>query len=177
MTTMISTKKAIAALFLSAGLVSTAWATPYSLDRSVNAGNFAETYTFTVANGYTASLFGNLSTAYDLFSDIPAVYGVNVSSISLSGGGLTSSFTLTDDDVLGDSSWLAYTKTFNFSALNLTAGSYTLTVNGKAFTNGNYLGSFAVSATALPVPEPETFGMMMLGLGLVGLTAYRRKNA
>lgn len=173
MTTIISTKKAIAALFLSAGLVSTASATPYSLDRNVNTGAFAETYTFSVAAGYTADLFGSLATAYDIFFDTSEFYGANVSSITLSSGTLSTSFNLIDDDVLGDSSYIAYDKTFNFSALNLTAGNYTLTVNGRAFSNTNYLGSFSVVAT--PVPEPETYGLMMLGLGLIGLAASRRK--
>ena len=177
MTTVFSTKKVIAALFLSAGLISNAGAAAYSLNTSVAAGNFTNTYSFSVANGYTASLFGNLTSSYDLFTDVPQLFGTNVSSITLSSGAFTSSYTLTDDDVLGDSSWLAYTKTFNFSALNLTAGSYTLTVKGKAFSSDTYAGSFAVSTTALPVPEPEAYGMMMLGLGLFGLVGYRRKSA
>lgn len=177
MTTVFSTKKVIAALFLSAGLISNAGAAAYSLNTSVAAGNFTNTYSFSVDNGYTASLFGNLTSSYDLFTDTGSLIGTNVSSITLSSGAFTSSYTLTDDDVAGDSSWLAYTKTFNFSALNLTAGNYILTVKGKAFSSDTYAGSFAVSTTALPVPEPEAYGMMMLGLGLFGLVGYRRKSA
>lgn len=31
-------------------------------------------------------------------------------------------------------------------------------------------------ATASPVPEPETYGMMLMGLGLMGFVARRKKN-
>ncbi|AVR99220.1 choice-of-anchor E domain-containing protein [Pseudoduganella armeniaca] len=49
---------------------------------------------------------------------------------------------------------------------------------------GNLITQFTTSAganvkvvydyTALPVPEPETYGMMLLGLGLIGAVARRR---
>ena len=50
-------------------------------------------------------------------------------------------------------------------------------VIGKAgsFTTGkaNYQGSLAL--TAAPVPEPETYALMLAGLGAVGFAARRRK--
>jgi hypothetical protein len=38
--------------------------------------------------------------------------------------------------------------------------------------------SLVMANTAtLPVPEPETYGMMLVGLGLIGLVARRRNKA
>ncbi len=42
------------------------------------------------------------------------------------------------------------------------------------FYNGNYSAS-SWHVVAAPIPEPETYAMMLAGLGLLGLTARRRK--
>ena len=53
----------------------------------------------------------------------------------------------------------------------LAAGSYTVHVTGlTGLKNAAYLGS----VSALPVPEPETYGMLLGGLALVGFAARRR---
>ena len=44
---------------------------------------------------------------------------------------------------------------------------------GKADGIGGYIGNVAVAA----VPEPETYAMLLAGLGLVGAVARRRKQA
>ncbi|GJI91856.1 FxDxF family PEP-CTERM protein [Duganella hordei] len=55
---------------------------------------------------------------------------------------------------------------------NLAAGTYTVHVWGvTAIKNTQYTATVA----ALPVPEPETYGMMLGGLALVGAVAARRK--
>ncbi|MBA5607812.1 PEP-CTERM sorting domain-containing protein [Duganella sp. FT3S] len=58
----------------------------------------------------------------------------------------------------------------------LAAGNYTLEVDGYVASpnGGSYSGNIAVAAA---VPEPETYGMLMAGLGLLGVIARRRKNA
>lgn len=61
---------------------------------------------------------------------------------------------------------------FNFS--NLAAGNYTLQFN--LLGGGNYTGSYSISAVTSPVPEPETYGMMLVGLGLMGMIAFRRQK-
>lgn len=61
---------------------------------------------------------------------------------------------------------------FNFS--NLAAGNYTLQFNLAG--GGNYTGSYTVSAVTSAVPEPETYGMMLFGLGLMGTIAMRRQK-
>lgn len=37
---------------------------------------------------------------------------------------------------------------------------------------GSYCGNIVIS----PVPEPQTYAMLLIGLGLVGFSARRRKN-
>lgn len=53
----------------------------------------------------------------------------------------------------------------------LAAGEYTVHVTGlTGLKNAQYLGT----VSALPVPEPETYGMLLGGLALVGAVARRR---
>lgn len=78
--------------------------------------------------------------------------------------------------IVGDLTWNAVDGgTYNNE---LSAGIYNLTNNGllysgpfQAVAKGNY--TLALNVTA--VPEPEIYGMMMAGLGLIGLHARRRK--
>jgi len=51
-------------------------------------------------------------------------------------------------------------------------GNYFLKVTGTLGGTGSYNGNITL-ATA--VPEPETYGMMAVGLGLMGFVARRRK--
>lgn len=61
--------------------------------------------------------------------------------------------------------------------LNLTATTSAVNQYALAETNGQLF--FSVSAYeqfAAPVPEPETYAMLMAGLGLIGFTLRRRKT-
>lgn len=64
----------------------------------------------------------------------------------------------------------------SFSAMNIGAGSHTLTFTGlnpkgEADTTG-FIDN--VSVMAAPVPEPETYGMLLAGLGLLGFVSRRK---
>ena len=97
---------------------------------------------------------------------------LNVSSLTLSGAGRVTSLVDLTPGV------------FSFS--NLVAGSYQLNVSGTV-TKGKgfddilplpvgYAGSLTTNAAVTPVPEPETYAMLLLGLGTVGWMARRRKK-
>ena len=62
-----------------------------------------------------------------------------------------------------------------FSFADLAAGNYFLQIGGKALKNttGIYNGSIQVT----PVPEPETWAMMLIGMGLVGYQLRRKSKA
>ena len=52
---------------------------------------------------------------------------------------------------------------------------YTLRVTGgllPGHTSGSYAGNFHIS----PIPEPETYAMLLAGLGLIGFSLRRRAN-
>lgn len=65
---------------------------------------------------------------------------------------------------------------WEFSATGLTAGAYYFQVGG--LVNGNGGGSYgtSVSVAVSAVPEAETYGMMIAGLGLLGFIARRKQS-
>ncbi|MFZ3289766.1 MAG: FxDxF family PEP-CTERM protein [Telluria sp.] len=48
-------------------------------------------------------------------------------------------------------------------------------VSGTLVSTGS--GSFGANLNLAPVPEPETYGMMLAGLGILGMLSRRRKNS
>ena len=50
---------------------------------------------------------------------------------------------------------------------------FVLDLAGTAFAGASYTGTYSVTA----VPEPETYGMLLGGLGVLGLIARRKKAA
>lgn len=64
-----------------------------------------------------------------------------------------------------------------FQALNEPAGlgTYRLNVQGH-LTGPAGFGDYAGTLSVSPVPEPETYAMLLVGLGLLGFAARRRSN-
>ncbi|KIO50003.1 hypothetical protein SQ11_03675 [Nitrosospira sp. NpAV] len=48
---------------------------------------------------------------------------------------------------------------------------------GISALNGALGGEFGIGGSVAPIPEPETYAMLLAGLGLIGWVAYRRKSA
>jgi len=79
---------------------------------------------------------------------------------------------LSSTSVLGG--WLITPSSAGFTAMTslLAAGDYTLST--MAFGDPGY---YAFETTVTPVPEPETYGMFLAGLGMLGLIARRKLDA
>ncbi len=50
-----------------------------------------------------------------------------------------------------------------------------LTVTGKTGATGGAFSSYSGTLNVTPVPEPETYALMLAGLGVIGFVAARRK--
>ena len=126
--------------------------------------HFDDCYNFTLSSSTDAL---GLTVAWDssLTRDI------DLTSVSLSGTGLTGTLSEPTPGL------------FSFS--NLLAGTYQLIVSGNVtattsrFASGpvGYLGVMATTRSfAAPVPEPETYAMLALGLAIVGWVTKRGKS-
>ncbi|WP_197714592.1 FxDxF family PEP-CTERM protein [Nitrosomonas supralitoralis] len=85
------------------------------------------------------------------------------------GDGLSITYTCTDvlgcNDVPGGSS-----RTFEVSITGMAVGDYKFDVFARGI---DAIESDLIHVTA--VPEPETYAMLLAGLGLIGFIAHRRK--
>ena len=155
-----------------------------------SAGSFAHsalTFDFAPDGTKTASLAGSHLASATPWTDIfffdllqPGV--INGSAISIKLGKSDWDFTsITLSN--GTSSW-AFTQTagsndaleiYTLPDTVIGSGSYTLTVVGTV-TGGATSGSYGGNINIAPVPEPETYALMLAGLGAVGLLISRRRN-
>jgi PEP-CTERM motif len=129
---------------------------PITVSNIVPAGIFQDVYSFTITD--PGSLSGNIT-------------AVNFGSYNI----LALTVTLQDASfaVIGSDS----TPADGFSFGSLAAGNYALNVLG--FATGSQGGFYAggLIAQTAPIPEPETWALMLAGLGLVGFIARRRRSA
>ena len=125
---------------------------PISISNIVPMGIFQDVYSFTIANP------GDLS---------GSITPVNFGGYNILGLTVTlqdSSFALIGTD---------NTPSTGFTFSGLAAGNYALNVLG--FATGSTGGFYAGGAIATTVPEPETYALMLAGLGIVGFVAARRR--
>lgn len=110
-----------------------------------------------------SDLSGYFSAATDL-SFGPSLF-LTLDSVSFTSGTVGS---LVDSDLSAT----------GFSFHNVAAGDYVVKASGTLGTNGQYHNLAVVRANyeVTAVPEPETFAMLLAGLGLVGAIFRRRSK-
>ena len=136
---------------------------------STTGSNFSDLFTFTVGSGFDSA--GSVTSSYlpstkvkDLL--ITGFSLVHYDPVTLTIGTSIAGINQTDPGAHPTDNW-------SLSAFGLTSGTYAIKVDGKVVGNGG--GAFGGDLTVAAVPEPETYGMLLAGLGLVGFMARRRK--
>jgi hypothetical protein len=132
-----------------------------SFSEGNNGNTFADRFTFTV--GGTVPL--------NLDSIVASVSRTADVGLDITG------FALYDDtDTLlssGTSLRSGATDVWTVSGDALESGAYYIRVNGNIVSDNG--ASFGGAVMLMPVPEPEAYGMMLGGLGILGFLARRRK--
>ncbi len=139
--------------------------------QSTTGSTFTDLFTFDVGTPFDAaasltSSYLNTPQAKDLLITglslyrydpvTQAVLGTAIAGIDLTGSG-------TD----APDSWA-------LSGFGLASGSYAIQVNGEVRGVGG--GAFGADLTISPVPEPQTWGMLLAGLGVLTTLAWRRRQ-
>jgi hypothetical protein len=130
----------------------------------VSASSFASTYSFDGSSEFTFSFVVSGASSVDaaVTSSVVNGYGFDITSVlfdgtpfesaGISAGGITSDF-------------------FSYSAALITPGLHSISVYGDAL-GSSYHGNVVLT----PVPEPETYALMLAGLGVGGFLLRRRRQ-
>ncbi len=101
------------------------------------------------------------------------------SSFSFAGGGLIINFENTNGSVfdnLGTQN-LVYSSDNPYTVRRYFNGTSVGDMSNASFSDGtDVVGNMRIITNVTPVPEPETYAMMLAGLGMLGFMARRRKQ-
>lgn len=180
---MKKTSQAIIATLLLAGAAFSANAADAShatkpVDLSKNAAKYTASFASGLANAtFTDQFSFHVSSTSLLVADVTstalsASTGLDLTSFAVYSSTGTLLFSGTQKATGIVDNWK-----LNASNQVLAAGDYYLQVIGKINSAGAGSLSGNIALKVVAVPEPETYAMLLAGLGLIGFVARRRKSA
>ena len=139
------------------------------------AGTFTDYFFFQVsAPSLGTGIVSDISVGSFLnINNLKVEFGTDTGVVGLFDGDVVSDLVGSGDNIIGQQ--LLAPGSYFFKVTGDVNG-WGLNIDGD-LGNGMEKGAYFFSASAAPVPEAETWAMMGLGLGLVGLQLRRRKSA
>lgn len=148
-----------------------------TLSNTTQPGQFTDFYKFSVPVSNAAAI-ATTSILYE------ATYGTLVQSLNLYRGSFDTAASLPAipislpfiTTIAESNGWLITTLA---SSAILDAAAYTLVIGGTGTGQAAYTGIISLTETPRtlpPVPEPETYAMLLAGLGMLGFIARRRQK-
>jgi hypothetical protein len=139
--------------------------------------SFSDTYSFTVADDLLG-LNNLLTTTLSLdFGQGSGMYSLDSLMVTIYGGSDTTATPVFQQEAQrstpGEMLSIYGSFGLDLSAYTLVISGMTSGPSGNAPQGGLY--AFTLHAVPAPVPEPETYAMMLAGLGIVGMVARRRR--
>jgi len=150
----------------------------------IASGSFEDIYQFTIGvlgQGVIGTGSGGITTNIT-FGGVGGITDVDFTSVLVNGMAAIGHFT----DLLGNAcptpgvGSCGAGETFTIAGVPISGGVLnTIDITGTVGGTRGTLGSYGGSATFLPVPEPATWGMMLLGFLGIGsvMSRRRRKNS
>jgi len=151
---------------------------PVTIDLSSGSNVFSRVFssqndgnTFTDRFNFTATAGSSLSAFVSSFMNPADTHGVALTGFSLYNSAGTAIQS-------GTNAMSGPINLWTNGASNLQASNYYLLVSGNIVGHGvtRYDGALNLTPATAPVPEPETYGMLLGGLAVLGLVARRRKS-
>lgn len=122
--------------------------------------SFVDTYNFTLT-GTSFLTFGSITT-----SEVPATgMDLDFTSVALTGPSGPYNYVF---------SAAGSAETYRLDPVSLTPGSYSLVMSG--LQEGTAPGSYGGQLNIVPIPEPETYTLMLAGVGALGFIFKRRRQ-
>ena len=137
-------------------------ATPFSSFQTVAGASFTDFFNFTAPAGAVQASAASVSIDLAPFFNID-----NLQLVLFNGSNGTGSVVPGGTGNIGE-----FSQIDNIAVIAGNPYSYRLT----GTIVGAPSGAYTFTAVAAPIPEPETYALMLAGLGIVGFVAARRRN-
>ncbi|MEI7464912.1 MAG: FxDxF family PEP-CTERM protein [Burkholderiales bacterium] len=131
----------------------------------ITGSSFSDVTIGTISVGSISDVTGSLFAATNVTFPAPFNFTLTLDQVTFTSG--------TVGALTGDLDATAS----GFHFMNVASGNYIVKASGTLNGLGQYPGFALVGAnySVTPVPEPETYALMLAGLGIIGFVASRRK--